>query len=305
MSHILPQEILDLIIDDLHDEPAALKACCLVSSAWVHRTRNHLFARIEFNTFTCPIGRWRETFPDPTNSPAHNARALSIRFPKCITASNVDLFRTFRNVICLNVESDSMIRHEATLVPLHGFSTVLRSLRLVSTFFADSEVFDLVCSLPLLEDLALVFRTPWRPQEWTRPRTSPRLTGSLELYVEGGFQSITDHLLRFPNGLHFRRLAVWLVTSQNIKPVEDLMSRCSDTLESLSITSLLPGVPHLVSVPNRNLNFDRSVALNQPLQSSKAPGCRVSVRRTLCPVDRYRPPLRWVQEHPSGLDRLF
>jgi len=48
MSRSLPPEILDLIVDHLHDEPTALKACCLVSKSWVPRTWNHLFALVEF-----------------------------------------------------------------------------------------------------------------------------------------------------------------------------------------------------------------------------------------------------------------
>ena len=48
MSCTLPPEILDLIIDHLHDEPATLKTCCVVSKSWVPRTRKHLFALVEF-----------------------------------------------------------------------------------------------------------------------------------------------------------------------------------------------------------------------------------------------------------------
>ncbi|KAF9643160.1 hypothetical protein BDM02DRAFT_3081141, partial [Thelephora ganbajun] len=44
----LPPEILDYIIDLLHDKPETLKQCCLVSKSWVSRTRKHLFADIEF-----------------------------------------------------------------------------------------------------------------------------------------------------------------------------------------------------------------------------------------------------------------
>jgi hypothetical protein len=46
----LPPEILDYIIDLLHDEPETLKRCCLVSKSWVPRTRKHLFADIGFQT---------------------------------------------------------------------------------------------------------------------------------------------------------------------------------------------------------------------------------------------------------------
>ena len=49
MSSFLPPEILDLVIDQLLDEPATFKVCCIASKSWIPRARNHLFARVEFN----------------------------------------------------------------------------------------------------------------------------------------------------------------------------------------------------------------------------------------------------------------
>jgi len=34
----LPPEILDYIVDLLHNSPNALKECCLVSKSWIPRT---------------------------------------------------------------------------------------------------------------------------------------------------------------------------------------------------------------------------------------------------------------------------
>ena len=46
---LLP-ELLDHIVDFLHDSSDALKSCCLVSKLWAPRTRMHLFACIRFYT---------------------------------------------------------------------------------------------------------------------------------------------------------------------------------------------------------------------------------------------------------------
>ncbi|KAF9780760.1 hypothetical protein BJ322DRAFT_1163492 [Thelephora terrestris] len=43
MSCFLPPEILDIIVDLLQNEPKTLKACCLVSKAWIYWARRHLF----------------------------------------------------------------------------------------------------------------------------------------------------------------------------------------------------------------------------------------------------------------------
>jgi len=81
MLRSLPPEILDLTVDHLHDEPIALKACCLVSKSWVPRTREHLFARVEFRGTELPVERWKKNFPDPSNSPVHHTRTLLHSLP--------------------------------------------------------------------------------------------------------------------------------------------------------------------------------------------------------------------------------
>ncbi|EKM54075.1 uncharacterized protein PHACADRAFT_96476 [Phanerochaete carnosa HHB-10118-sp] len=43
-----PQELCDLVIDHLHDEPAALKACSLVCRAWFPSTDLYLFSTLVF-----------------------------------------------------------------------------------------------------------------------------------------------------------------------------------------------------------------------------------------------------------------
>ena len=255
MVRLLPQEILDLIVDHLHHEPSALKACCLASREWVQRARKHLFVHIEFDALTCPVSRWLETFPDPTNSPAHNARALSIRYSKYLSVQDIETFPTFPNAIHFNVETNVTPGYGVRLLPLHRISTVIRSLRLVSNSLRDSEAFGLICSLPLLEDLALISRVPRPPEEWTRPQTSPRLTGSLELYVERGIRPVTHKLLDLPDGLHFKRIVVRVFSLQDVGSATDLVSGCSDTLESLSIVYPFSRVSHSTPVPNRNLTF--------------------------------------------------
>ena len=251
----LPQEILDFIIDHLYEELATLQASCLVSKAWVQRVRKHLFAHIVLDTPDWSVHRWRETFPDPTNSPAHYVRILSIRCPECIAAGIFDTPLTFHNVIHLDVDT-SVYRSQIYPIPSHGIATVVRSLRLVSTSLTDTEVLNLVCSLPLLEDLALISQAPMALEPRARPRTSPRLTGSLELYVEGELQSVIYRLLDLPNGLHFKRIVVRPLFYQDIEPVMDLVLRCSDTLESLSIVYPFSSVFHSIwTVPYPNLTF--------------------------------------------------
>ena len=226
----LPPEILDLIIDYLHDEPTALKTCCVVSKSWVSRTRKYLFARVTFNAPKSRIARWKKTFPDSSNSPAHHTRTLSIRDLPAPTAADADVggwIGTFCNVVHL----EFAFVGRTTLVPFCGLSPTIRSLRLAH---CTTEVFDLVCSFPLLEDLALIsLSSESHVDAWNPPPTSPKLTGSLDLKTLGVAPPIARRLLDLPHGLRFSKISVAFL-DREAESVNDLVLACSDTLESLT-----------------------------------------------------------------------
>jgi hypothetical protein len=46
LSLMLPQEIIDFVIDQLEGSPAALKSCSLVSRRWTARSQKYLFERV-------------------------------------------------------------------------------------------------------------------------------------------------------------------------------------------------------------------------------------------------------------------
>ena len=233
----LPPEILDLIVDHLHAEPATLKACCLTSKLLVPRTRSHLFARVEFNSVS--IKQWMKLFPDPSTSPVHYTRTLFLwKFPitGVDTTSALACIRSFCYVAELEIDASSWTEDDrflSSLVPLHGLSPSLRSLSLKYTFLPLSEVLHLICSFPLLEDLTLNhYGIDGDTGGWDVPSTSPILNGILVLNDE--HLSITRALLCLPNGLHFSKITL-------LRPVQDaeltmkLVSKCSETLESLSM----------------------------------------------------------------------
>ena len=250
----LPPEVLDLTIDHLRCEPTTLKACCLVSKAWVPRARKHLFARVEFRALQRPVELWKKAFPDPSNSPAHHTRTLCIRDLPTLTAADTDLggwIRTFHNIVHLRLERIIWQGRGAPLVPFYGLAPTIRSLRLTSTSF---EVFDLICSFPLLEDLALILLTTGDADGWTAPSTSPRLTGSLELIMNtGGTRSVVRRLLDFPDGLHFTEISVSCIGEEDARSATDLVSRCSDTLETLAICGIPVGGSPSASVIGQHL----------------------------------------------------
>ena len=237
MSCPLPPEILDSIIDHLRDEPTTLKACCVVSKSWIHRTRTHLFARVEFYDLKSHVELWKKTFPDPSNSPAHHTRHLSVYGLSHVTAVDAEAggwIRTFYNLVHLHLEG-FRLGERVSLAPFHGLSPTLRSLHLIYTSL---EVSDLICSFPLLEDLALIHPSQGS-DTWNPPPASPKLTGTLNLNIFEGIGPVVCRLLGLPGGLHFVKITVGCINA-DAKPTTDLVSRCSDTLESLSIDDYFP-----------------------------------------------------------------
>jgi len=244
----LPPEIFDLILDYLRDEQAALKACCVVSKSWIPRARKHLFAHVAFDAENCPIGRWKKTFPDPSSSPAHHTQSLSIRGLQGVGTAGVDVrrwVRTFHRVVDLHVSRLGWWDESRDfLAQLHGFSPTLKSLHLSYSSIPPSEIFDFICSFPLLENLVLDALWPKPDVDgWKVPSTSPKLTGSLE--VVGVVRPFVHQLCNLPGGLHFSRIMM-RGRKEDTESIMGLVSRCSDTLESLSILyypSNLPGIP--------------------------------------------------------------
>ena len=240
-----PPEIFDLIANFLHDEPDALKACCIVSKSWVHRTQKHLFAHVEF-ALEFPFKLWQKTFPDPSNSPAHYARSLSI-YPSeifnLVDTGVGDWIPTFSGVLRLQL---AIFDNDVSLAPLHGLSPILKSLRMdYESSSTSSEIFGLVCFFPLLEDLALVsLYGNYEAGELNIPPTSPKLTGCLDLGVTKRFRPIVRRLLELPNGLHLSKIYLSCF-DEDVESMTNLVSRCSDTLESLKIRYYHPGASFL------------------------------------------------------------
>jgi len=258
MIRSLPPEILDLIIDHLHDEPATLRACCTASKSWVPRTRTHLFAHVKF-TRNFPVGSWAEVFPDPSNSPAHYTRTLAVGHKATATAGT-DVgrwIRVFHNVAHLHLSY-----HSGSFTLYHGLSPTVRSLRLRFPHAQPSGILALMCSFPLLEDFTLLLHDQGNEAgRRTTLSTSPRLTGSLELRsVIGGIGPFARRLLDLPNGLNFTRIDLSCTEETDFESTTDLVSGCSNTLEYLDVAGYVLGVFPSISTSGRCLTSSLRVA---------------------------------------------
>jgi hypothetical protein len=255
MSNLCPpSEILDCIIDLLHDQPKTLERCCLVSKSWIPRTRKHLFAEIIFHDEK-RLKLWKKTFPDPSTSPAHYAKTLFVGRPQAVVAADAEpggWIRGFSGVVNLMVGSQLLPADRSIyLVPLHGLSPGIKSLHVTVPALPPSRIINLISSFPLLEDLVVHVTTsesygivtddadsPDRSLTSAQPSSSPTFTGSLALYIRGGMQPITHRLLSLQIGIHFRRLALTWSHEEDHLATTALVERCSHTLECLVISDL-------------------------------------------------------------------
>jgi hypothetical protein len=242
----LPAEILDHVVDNLHDAQDALRNCCLTSKSWVPRTRKHLFVDVAFLT-PKSLQSWKEIFPDPSVSPAHYAKTLFVGCTEVVTAAGVEAggwIRAFSRVEHLEINTPN--KSATPLVPFHGLSPAIRSLRVSVFVLLPSQVFNLILSFPLLEDLAVNTynetsadngdgsgRDEMPTAAW--PLTPPVFTGSLNLGLAGGMKPFTRRLLSLVGGIHFRKLTVRWSHSEDSLATVALVERCSRTLKSLNI----------------------------------------------------------------------
>ena len=236
MSISLPPEIFDLIVEHMREERETLKACSVVSKSWIPRARRHLFARVEFHHINSPLGLWVEAFPDPSDSPAHHTRHLSISSVPDVIAATVAhaWIRAFCNIVSLTVRTNAWHDRQTSLVPLHTLSSTLKSLHLVYDSIPPSEVFGLICSFPALEDLALTVFGCEETEIYALPSTSLKFTGTLSLARKDGVRFDIWRLLALPGGLHFTKILVGCL-EEDFESITDLVSACRNTLEIICI----------------------------------------------------------------------
>jgi len=242
----LPAELLDHIVDHLHDTGDALINCCVVSKSWIARARKHLFAEVWFKTEE-DLESWKETFPDPSTSPGRYANSLSIDCLHAVTAADSEAdgwIRGFSDVVHLKLGSrpGTNLAESIFPVPLQGFSPAVKSLSL-NWVTPSPRLFDLVLSFPLLEDLSVINHNHVEIDEDYGPNELPTaaqlsnptaFTGSFNL-VTTGLAPIARQLLSLPSGIHFRKFTLTWEFVGDISLMTALVERCSHTLQSLDI----------------------------------------------------------------------
>ena len=250
----LAQEILDNIIDNLCDDAEVLQRCSLVSKSWIARTRKHLFAEVSF-TSPAQLQSWNVAFPNPLSSPGSWTKTLRIVCAGNITAANTEAsgwIKAFSNVCSFEVHTPS--RFPVSLALFHGFSVTLKMITVGFGSANFEEVFNLLLSFPLLEDLQVHHGLDPDDDEEGEittqiPATPPSFTGALDLSLATLHPRFIDRLLKLPNGIQFQKLKVFCdEVEHEVAPTKALVEGCSATLKDLHIRFGCKPMGHLSRV---------------------------------------------------------
>ncbi|KAF9649878.1 hypothetical protein BDM02DRAFT_1721168 [Thelephora ganbajun] len=101
---LLPQTVIDIIIDHLYDKPVDLRVCSLVSKSWKARSQSHLFRKVRWTMETVP--GWRKHIPPRSDGPAgHTTSFVVVSLMEQDRLGLIkDYFTSFRNVTSLTLQ---------------------------------------------------------------------------------------------------------------------------------------------------------------------------------------------------------
>ena len=192
-------------------------------------------------------------FPDPSTSPACYTTTLDVGCSRVVTAADAEVggwIRGFSRVVHLEVGNRvSSDESKISLLPFHGLSPTVKSLRLYFIDLPPPRVLDLAITFPLLEDLtADSLFGPYDsdgdvsdgPPTVIQPSNSPLFTGSLKL-SQGGVKRVGRQLALLPGGIHFRKFSLTQFHEKDLSLIMGLVEGCSHTLESLDVACSLGG----------------------------------------------------------------
>ena len=249
----LPLELIELIIDHLHDDKAALETCSLVSRVFLPRSQTYIFETIELR-FLHDVNKDRNIDsmrtlipPDPHGLLSH-ARKLSIPCPGLISPFHLeeilDYLMAFSNIRELKFDLDPshFISRDLTLAFRYfsHFRPVLRSLDLTTTATNPKDLVVFLTFFPFLEDVSISFcdsgpeTVPSSRVEEFDPNPLTPLRGALrvrtippdsEFIVELAKLPVSYHTLELGGNCMLPSTGIW-----------ELVAACAPTLRILKFS---------------------------------------------------------------------
>ncbi|TCD63282.1 hypothetical protein EIP91_005772 [Steccherinum ochraceum] len=192
----VPQEIVDLIIDNLQDDPLALRSCALTAHNWVHRSRRHLHSLVRIGEYYVNLRRYASP---PVAQYVRSLDLYMVRTDRgrqrTTTESLWKMVARFQNLRSLVIRDFEFYRLSPRRSEvLLNICSRLRSLELRHVHFADpADFLSLVGACPQLR--ALLIEDGHFYSSITRSRaeeqTSDYLEGCTKHFPGSGLQSLT------------------------------------------------------------------------------------------------------------------
>jgi len=272
---MLPQELVDMVIDHLYDDRPTLFNCSLVCRSWLRRSRVHKFATIDYGY----------------GAEAEAEGFIRLKpFAECPEAADF-----VRSIITYDmIPSDIALCVNLTLLEVHGVTFShdtaplafphLKSLIIKQCGFQNPERFPrLLQSFPRLSSLEMCACYIGHVPEMEDGRIFPPFTGDLVVgryFEEVEFPALLNTILSFPGGIHFSAIRLFTCTIfppfKSIFALNALLKACGPSLERLDLDGLLISEFNLVqqldlsyNTSLRELYLPSSFSQTAPLQSGQ------------------------------------
>ena len=246
MSKRFPQELVDEVIDNLNN-PRDLRACSLVSSQWLERSRRRLFATVALNTWN--FDQWRKNITPGPNGISAYVRSLTLRQARSIVSlepetlmeimGHLTSFQRLKALVLQDANFDDLFDGPSLIRCFGHFGVSVKSLRLHGIKSDMSTMLFFISLFPNLDHLTI--NSPiLSGGETEAPKGILPLRGTLQL---GGLGTTSSALLQgillIP--LHLEEISV--THSQIADPglLNGLLEACAPTLKKVELAHLTSG----------------------------------------------------------------
>lgn len=245
---MLPQEIVDFVVDQLEDSPAALKSCSLVSRRWTARSQKHLFKRVVIRSdrLRCWCQRIKPGSVGVSPYTVHLVLVAATNpfkgdpwFEPNLLRHASDHLSSFINVHTLDVVRWKFSDEELFVAPFEQIALTTRSLRVTCPALDSSTFLTFITFFNRAESISIV-----HPQVTIEESVTPNLllTPSTKLcwtslhllnFSDGGLP-LLDWISRLP--LRLINLSVGLQSqSYHSSSLTLLLRASSATLQTLQL----------------------------------------------------------------------
>jgi len=237
----LPQNVIDNIIDHLHDRPMCLQTCSLVAKSWRVRSQSHLFRRVRW-TIETVLG-WCKHISPRSDGPAAHVTGLVVAalLERKRLGPIKNYFTSFRNVTSLTLQDldfdDPLFNPNTVPVYFGHLKPGLTSLTLIHASGSCGRLLSFASFFPHLEHITISCPDDLVPPDPTIDLEYRPLRGTL--FLRGHLFHHTDLIKLISRApapqCHTVRLEHW--GNMRVEDFDCILKSCSKSLEILHVSA--------------------------------------------------------------------